>query len=166
MTGGALDIYRENLKALLRKRYSEIVAEHAVEPRNMCDMGRYSGFGIATSGNGEMMAIWINIEKGVVAAASFTSDGEAPAIAAGSADPLKKEAAATLEAVRNKLRLWGITDEQIKEIEQRGTAEEHMTINAPLTGIVISKHVEEGGYVKTGTKIYPGVHETFKILWI
>ncbi len=84
MTGGALDIYRENLKALLRKRYSEIVAEHAVEPRNMCDMGGYSGFGIATSDNGEMMAIWINIEKGVVTAASFTSDGEAPAIAAGS----------------------------------------------------------------------------------
>jgi nitrogen fixation NifU-like protein len=84
MTGGALDIYRENLKALLRKNYSEIVAEHAVEPRNMCDMGGHNGFGIATSDNGEMMAIWIKIEKGVVTTAAFTSDGEIPTIAAGS----------------------------------------------------------------------------------
>ena len=84
MTGGALDIYRENLKALLRQSYSEIVAEHAVEPRNMCDMGGHNGFGIATSDNGEMTAVWIKIEKGVVTAASFTSDGEAPAVAAGS----------------------------------------------------------------------------------
>jgi NifU-like protein involved in Fe-S cluster formation len=84
VTGGALDIYRENLKALLRKHYSGIVAEHAVEPRNMCDMGEHNGFGIATSENGGMIAIWIKIEKGVVTTAAFTSDGETPTVAAGS----------------------------------------------------------------------------------
>ncbi len=67
---------------------------------------------------------------------------------------LKRDAELLVEAARGKLRLWDITDSQIKQIEQRGTADEYMTINAPLGGIVIGKHVEEGAYVKTGAKIY------------
>lgn len=65
-----------------------------------------------------------------------------------------KERETTLEAARTKLNLWGISKKQIKEIEQRGTPVPHMTINAPLSGIVVGKHAEEGTYVQTGTKLY------------
>ncbi len=61
---------------------------------------------------------------------------------------------ATVTAVREKLRLWGLTPEQIKEIEQRGKANDHVTIYAPAGGIVIHKNAQEGMYVKTGTRIY------------
>lgn len=61
---------------------------------------------------------------------------------------------ATIEAVREKLRLWGLTPEQIKAIEKRGTADDHMTIYAPTGGIVIQKNAQEGMYVKTGSRIY------------
>ena len=61
---------------------------------------------------------------------------------------------ATVEATREKLRLWGLTLEQIKEIEQRGKPDDHMTIHAPAGGIVIQKNVQEGMYVNTGTRIY------------
>jgi len=61
---------------------------------------------------------------------------------------------ATVEAVREKLRLWGLTQEQIDEIERRGTANDHMTIYSPIGGIVIHKNAQEGMYVETGTRVY------------
>jgi len=61
---------------------------------------------------------------------------------------------ATVEAVREKLRLWGLTPEQIKQIEARGTPDDHMTIYSPAGGIVIHKNAQEGMYVNTGTRIY------------
>lgn len=61
---------------------------------------------------------------------------------------------ATVVAVREKLRLWGLTPEQIEEIERRGKPDDHMTIYAPVGGIVIQKNVQEGMYVNTGTRIY------------
>ncbi|MFC1582392.1 efflux RND transporter periplasmic adaptor subunit [Planctomycetota bacterium] len=67
---------------------------------------------------------------------------------------LKNEGLANLNASRDKLKLWDITPEQIQTIEKRGKADDHMTIYAPLGGIVIGKHVEEGAYIKTGTRIY------------
>lgn len=59
-----------------------------------------------------------------------------------------------LEATRIKLQLWGLTDDQIGEIEKRGTPSDHMTVYAPMGGIVIEKHVAEGMYVNTGTRVY------------
>ncbi len=61
---------------------------------------------------------------------------------------------ATVTAVREKLRLWGLTPEQVKAIEQRGTPNDHITIYAPSGGIVIHKNAQEGMYVNTGTRIY------------
>ena len=59
-----------------------------------------------------------------------------------------------LDDIREKFRLWGMTDTQIAEIETRGTASEYMTIYAPSGGIVIDKNAVEGMYVQTGTRIY------------
>jgi Cu(I)/Ag(I) efflux system membrane fusion protein len=59
-----------------------------------------------------------------------------------------------LDAARERLRLWGITDKQIRAIEERNSREDHLTIYAPTGGIVIEKHVNEGDYVKSGDRIY------------
>jgi len=61
---------------------------------------------------------------------------------------------AWLELVRDKLRLLGLTQRQIDEIEDRGTPSDHMTIYAPMSGIVIHKNGFEGLYVNKGTRIY------------
>jgi Cu(I)/Ag(I) efflux system membrane fusion protein len=61
---------------------------------------------------------------------------------------------ATAKAAREKLQLWGLTSEQIAEIEKTGKVSDHMTINAPKSGIVIHKNAVEGMYVETGTRIY------------
>lgn len=60
----------------------------------------------------------------------------------------------TLEAAREKLRLWGLTERQISEIEQRGTPSDHLTIYSPVSGVVIRRNATVGMYVDTGTPIY------------
>jgi len=60
----------------------------------------------------------------------------------------------TVIAAREKLRLWGLKAEQIEEIEETGKVQDHMTIYAPASGIVIHKNAVEGMYVQTGTRIY------------
>ena len=73
----------------------------------------------------------------------------------GSSVPsMRQTATDTVEAVREKLRLWGLTLTQVEQIESRGTPSDHMTIFAPMGGIVIHKNAVEGMYVKTGTRIY------------
>jgi len=69
-------------------------------------------------------------------------------------ESIRTTAWTTVEAARDKLRLWGLTSGQIKQIERRGRAEDHVTIYAPLSGVVIHKNGLEGMYVATGTKIY------------
>ncbi len=59
-----------------------------------------------------------------------------------------------LESAREKLRLWGLSDEQIRQIEQQEKPSDHMTIYSPMSGIVIEKNLQEGAYVETGSKIY------------
>jgi Cu(I)/Ag(I) efflux system membrane fusion protein len=60
----------------------------------------------------------------------------------------------TLEAAREKLRLLGLKAEQITEIEDSGRPLTHLTIYAPIGGVVIEKMASEGMYVSTGTHIY------------
>jgi Cu(I)/Ag(I) efflux system membrane fusion protein len=75
-------------------------------------------------------------------------------LAPGDAGLVSASAQATVQAVREKLRLWGLTPEQIKGIESRGEPDEHVTIYAPAGGIVVEKAAQEGMYVNTGTRIY------------
>jgi len=67
---------------------------------------------------------------------------------------MKETALRTVEAAREKLRLWELTGEQVDAIEKRGVTIDRMTILAPIGGIVIHKNALEGMYVSTGTRIY------------
>ncbi len=60
----------------------------------------------------------------------------------------------TLRSAREKLRLWGLNPRQTKKIEESNRPSDHLTIYAPMSGIVIHKNAFEGMYVKTGTRIY------------
>ena len=71
-----------------------------------------------------------------------------------SSELIGRSTLATLEASREKLRLLGLKTEQIAGIEKTGKPVDHLTIYAPIGGIVIEKNVTEGMYVQTGTKIY------------
>lgn len=57
-------------------------------------------------------------------------------------------------SIRERLRLWGLTPEQIQTIESSNKVTDHITIFAPMGGIVIQRNGLEGMYVTTGTRIY------------
>ncbi len=59
-----------------------------------------------------------------------------------------------IDDIREKFRLWGMTEDQIADIERRDQPSDHMTIYAPIGGIVIDKNAVEGKYVQTGARIY------------
>ena len=71
-----------------------------------------------------------------------------------SSELIKRSIRAMLEAASEKLRLLGLTEKQIETIEKTGQPTDYITIYAPIGGIVINKHVTEGTYVQTGTKVY------------
>ncbi len=68
--------------------------------------------------------------------------------------PAPEQGMTPLRLAVEKLRLLGLLDRQIEEIKRRGTPSDHLTIHAPLGGVVIERHATEGMYVKTGMNIY------------
>ncbi len=67
---------------------------------------------------------------------------------------VRESVEATFLAAREKLTLLGLTDKQIEELVAQGKSSDRLTIYASIGGIVIDKHVQQGAYVKTGTRIY------------
>lgn len=61
---------------------------------------------------------------------------------------------ATLEAVRDKLRLWGLSAAQIRDLETRQKTAERFTLYSPQHGIVIEKAVKQGQYLETGQRLF------------
>jgi multidrug efflux pump subunit AcrA (membrane-fusion protein) len=59
-----------------------------------------------------------------------------------------------LENTKQRLLLWGITEEQIKELERTKKPQTHLTIHAPIGGTIISKDAFEGMYFKTGDMLF------------
>ncbi|TFG97462.1 MAG: HlyD family efflux transporter periplasmic adaptor subunit, partial [Calditrichales bacterium] len=76
---------------------------------------------------------------------------QAAAALKSSDSPLMQQ---NLFSIRDRLRLWGMTNQQIEMIETSGKLHEQMTIYAPMSGIVIDKNGLEGMYLDTGTRIY------------
>lgn len=55
---------------------------------------------------------------------------------------------------RERLRLWGITDEQINELEDRGEPRMYLTIHSPIAGYVIEKNIFQGMRIEPGMELY------------
>jgi Cu(I)/Ag(I) efflux system membrane fusion protein len=60
----------------------------------------------------------------------------------------------TEQMARERLRLWGISDNEIKSIVTTGKAITHVTIRSPRRGHVIKKYQMEGQYVDEGAPLY------------
>ncbi|USN99090.1 MAG: efflux RND transporter periplasmic adaptor subunit [Phycisphaeraceae bacterium] len=60
---------------------------------------------------------------------------------------------ATLVAAREKLRLYGLTNELIAEVESGAYQSDRLTIYAPIGGLVTNLDVREGDYLKEGSPI-------------
>ena len=59
-----------------------------------------------------------------------------------------------LENTKQRLLLWGITEEQVDELERTQKPQNNLTIFAPIGGTIIHKNAIEGMYFKTGDKLF------------
>lgn len=66
---------------------------------------------------------------------------------------LKESQPALYKAVRNKLKLWKLSDKQIEAIETSGRVRENFPIYATVSGTVAMVMAAEGDYVKQGQPI-------------
>ncbi|NIP18557.1 MAG: HlyD family efflux transporter periplasmic adaptor subunit, partial [Xanthomonadales bacterium] len=93
----------------------------------------------------ELLAAQEELIQSIVTVGKLQADGQSI---------IRERAVATIEAAREKLRLWGLTAEQVQQIETSARTKDHLTIYAPVSGIVVEKHAREGEYVQTGSRIY------------
>ena len=61
---------------------------------------------------------------------------------------------ALVESARRRLRLWDISEEQIRELEQTGQVRKSLTLYSPYGGIVLEKMAFKGMRVEPGMALY------------
>ncbi|TMM32088.1 efflux RND transporter periplasmic adaptor subunit [Polaribacter aestuariivivens] len=66
------------------------------------------------------------------------------------ASSLKESQPALYKAVRNKLKLWKLSETQINQIEETQKVKENFPVYATVSGTVTEKLVEQGDYIKQG----------------
>jgi Cu(I)/Ag(I) efflux system membrane fusion protein len=67
---------------------------------------------------------------------------------------LNRDADAIIEAARQRLRFWDITDEQIQSIETTGRTVRTLTLVSPADGTVVQKNAIQGMRVMPGEKLF------------
>lgn len=82
----------------------------------------------------------------VEARQALTTSGTLPAV--------RRAQESLAASTRQRLREFGMTDEQIAELEQTAKPQSRLTIYAPQGGTVIQKQAVEGNYVQAGDPIY------------
>lgn len=58
------------------------------------------------------------------------------------------------ESAKRRLKLWDITDEEIKRLEESGQAKKTITLYAPFSGFVLEKSAYKGMNVMPGMALY------------
>lgn len=67
---------------------------------------------------------------------------------------LAQDNALTIEAARQRLRLWDISDEEIKSIEETGKTVRTLTLHSPVDGYVVQKMALQGMRFMPGEKLF------------
>ncbi|MBC8275738.1 MAG: iron-sulfur cluster assembly scaffold protein [Chloroflexi bacterium] len=79
-----LDKIAEELQKEMWAGYSEVVIDHAQNPRNLGSIRNADGFASVTGPCGDTMEIWLKVRNGAIKQATFWTDGCGTTIAAGS----------------------------------------------------------------------------------
>jgi membrane fusion protein, heavy metal efflux system len=74
-----------------------------------------------------------------------------------------RSAQTSLEMTRNRLRILGMTDDEITKFSDTGAVSPHMTIYSPLAGTVIQRKVGPGQYINTSSQNASASDPTFII---
>ena len=71
-----------------------------------------------------------------------------------SIDAISQNGEGLVASARERLKLFGVKDQQIAELEKAGKPTIRLPIYTPLSGVVIEKMVQQGQYVNTGDALF------------
>ena len=91
-----------------------------------------------------------DVRKGQLLATIYSPELYAAQQELITAASLKESQPALYKAVRNKLKLWKLSENQISQIETSGKVKENFPVYATVSGTVSEKLVEQGDYIKQG----------------
>lgn len=94
------------------------------------------------------------VRKGQLLASIYSPDLFAAQQELITAASLKESQPALYKAVRNKLKLWKVSESQINQIEASGKVKENFPVYATVSGTVSEKLVEQGDYIKQGQPLF------------
>ncbi|WP_282123595.1 efflux RND transporter periplasmic adaptor subunit [Algibacter mikhailovii] len=90
------------------------------------------------------------VRKGQLLATIYSPDLYAAQQELITSASLKESQPALYKAVRNKLKLWKLSESQINQIEETQKVKENFPVYATVSGTVTEKLVEQGDYIKQG----------------
>ena len=67
---------------------------------------------------------------------------------------LEKDSKSLLEAARQRLKLWDISEQQIEQLEKTGKPERTLALYSPVSGVVVQKSALQGMRVMPGEKLF------------
>ncbi|MFW6049570.1 MAG: efflux RND transporter periplasmic adaptor subunit [Myxococcota bacterium] len=73
---------------------------------------------------------------------------------AGIGGVVRGGAEATVQATRERLRLLGVPEQQLEEMEKADRPWRHIAIRSPFGGTIVERLATEGQYVETGSGLY------------
>ncbi|MFC1956817.1 iron-sulfur cluster assembly scaffold protein [Chloroflexota bacterium] len=83
-----------------RKTYSDIVIDHATNPRNLGGMDNADGFARITGPCGDTMEIWLRVKDNTIVEIKFMTDGCGTTLATGSMVTELTRAKTTVQALQ------------------------------------------------------------------
>ncbi len=108
-----------------------------------------------TTGKSRIDKLYVNVTGQTVAEGQPLAELYSPDLVVTVKNLLDAQGRRDLELMaRERLRLWGIDDEQIDKIVQTRKPVTHITIRSPIHGHVIKKYQVEGEYVEEGARLY------------
>ena len=105
----------------------------------------------------------VKVNKGQLLATIYSPELFAAQQELITASSLKETQPTLYKAVRNKLKLWKLSETQINQIETSGKVKENFPVYATVTGTVSEKLVAEGASVKQGQPLFKIAN--FNTLW-
>ncbi|GLB49303.1 efflux RND transporter periplasmic adaptor subunit [Neptunitalea lumnitzerae] len=108
--------------------------------------------------NGRIEKLYINYTGQTISSGQLLATIYAPELITAqqellTASKIKESQPKLYKAVKNKLKLWKLTDKQIEHIESSQTIQEYFPIYATVNGTVIDKLVNEGDQIKAGQSL-------------
>lgn len=111
--------------------------------------------------NGRVERLWINytgesVRKGQTLASLYSPElytAQQELLEAAGMSNLQQKSY-LLDAAREKLRLWSLTEQQITAIERSGKVSPILEIKSNTSGKVIAKQVNQGDYINQGAVLF------------